>query len=109
MKNQELTYEYEIGSSEISLLSIWNHSRKLREEDSLIIRGNDYSITLGKNDLHRLINEEWLGRKIDYNFLEKLKNRLCFCIYHGLQDEIESTINEIKEFKNRHILPINNK
>ena len=107
MKNQELTYEYEIGSSEISLLSIWNHSRKLREEDSLIIRGNDYSITLGKNDLHRLINEAYLPEK--YDVYKKLKNRLCFCIYHGLQDEIESTINEIKEFKNRHILPINNK
>jgi len=105
MENQELTYEYEVQDSEFTLMAIWKYFRKLRENDSLILKGNDYSATLSKESLSKIIDKFTLPEK--YEFYKKLKSTLNMYKIEGMYCHIDDASSEIEEFKRKYLLVVN--
>ncbi len=105
MKNQELTYEYEVQDSEFNLFNIWNFSRKLRENDILIMKGDDYSVTLGKSSLYELLKKASLPER--YETYKKLKSTLNMYKIESIYCHIDDTSSEIEEFKRKYLLVFN--
>ncbi|MEM4244686.1 MAG: hypothetical protein QW404_01705 [Candidatus Nanoarchaeia archaeon] len=113
--NEELEKTYEIEGNELTIMKMWEYSKKLGNKDWLLVnqclfsreenKTEKMNIALNKEDLCEMLKIMPLPKK--YDMYKELKARLYHFIEWGMPFQVEDMLREIKEFKEKYLLPKN--
>lgn len=97
---------YELDG-ELTTKEEWEYSRKLRENDSLIVKNSWGNFILHKDGLYDLLQHLSLPERIEFH--KELKQKVVHYMDMEMEWQVEDAKNELKEFWNGYICIPGNK